>query len=166
MVGVVVDAFEEGIQASSKDSKYEVPDSEYIETLLLQILADEFETHLEDGTAETVADDLCAMWAECQEDTTTPNSQLVDKFQDIAEKLKGRKTTAVVQASPADAVLTSGEFREDEDEWASDSDDEDQMDVDGDEPAPQLVDQSIPREKPEPVVDEDGFTLVQKKGRG
>lgn len=49
-----------------------------------------------------------------------------------------------------------------------DDDDDDGMDVADNASAPQAaaMQASEPRSRPEPVVDEDGFEMVQKKGRG
>ena len=54
MASVLVDAFEDTTQPT--------PDAQYVEEQLLQIMEDEFETMLEDGSAEVVARDVVRMW--------------------------------------------------------------------------------------------------------
>jgi pre-rRNA-processing protein TSR2 len=167
LAGVLVEEFEGSEPQSSsgkgKGKGKEQPDDQYIEILLLQVLQDEFDTHLEDGSAEEVAKDLCAMWDEVLV-SQGQESELVKKFEEVADKLKGKKTVAQVVVVPGQEGVGAG----DDEEWASDTDDEDEdeddgaMQVDGDQ-SPQLMDHRT--EKDEPVVDEDGFTLVKKGAR-
>ncbi|EPS97831.1 hypothetical protein FOMPIDRAFT_1024879 [Fomitopsis schrenkii] len=122
------------------------PDAPYVEEMLLQVMQDEFETVLEDGSAEVVAKDIVAMW----DAVHGGRSELVMKFEAHAEKTKGKK----IQVEEAAG---------DDDDWSDESGSEDGSD-DEDE-APMLVDsrQTKPQ-KQEPVVDEDGFTVVKGKG--
>ena len=139
----IVDAFE---------SEAETPDDQYIEEMLLQILEDEFEANLEDGSGEEVAKDIVKMW----EETRVGQQKFVLKYEEMAEKIKGKKVQATVDQSAAE------EWSESDDDGEDGSTD-DGMDVDN---APQLVDRRIPKEKEEPIVDEDGFTLVKGKSKG
>ncbi|KAK0455670.1 Pre-rRNA-processing protein TSR2-domain-containing protein [Desarmillaria tabescens] len=138
LASVIVDAFEE---------QSPPPDDQYIEEILLQVMADEFETQIEDGSAEPVAVDVVQLWEQCH----AGQDVLVRKFEDAAEKLKGKKM---------DVPQTSGDDEEWEDDDGSDeSGEEEEID---DEPVPQLLNH---RQKEEPEIDEDGFTLVKGKGR-
>ncbi|KAK0240792.1 hypothetical protein EDD85DRAFT_919394 [Armillaria nabsnona] len=122
------------------------PDDQYIEEILLQIMADEFETQIDDGSAEPVAVDVAQPWEQCH----AGQDALVRKFEDAAEKLKGKKM---------EVPQTSGDDEEWEDDDGSDeSGEEEKMD---DDPVPQLLNH---RQKEEPEIDEDGFTLVKGKG--
>lgn len=133
----LVDAFER---------EHPPPDAPYVEDMLLQVMEDEFDTVLEDGSAEVVAKDIVAMWDAAQ----GGNSELVQKFETHAEKTKGKK----IQVEEAAG---------DDDDWSDESGSEDGSD-DEDE-APMLVDSQQPRpHKQEPEVDEDGFTVVEGKG--
>ncbi|KAG7441610.1 uncharacterized protein BT62DRAFT_475522 [Guyanagaster necrorhizus] len=141
LASVIVDAFEE---------QSPPPDDQYVEEILLQVMEDEFVTQVEDGSAEPVAVDIVQLWEQCH----AGQDALVRKFEEAAEKLKGRKM---------DVPQTSGD---DEEEWEDDDDDgsdesgeEEEMD---DEPVPQLLNH---RRKEEPEIDEDGFTLVKGKSR-
>ncbi|KAF9008715.1 Pre-rRNA-processing protein TSR2-domain-containing protein [Cyathus striatus] len=131
----VVDAFEES----------PLPDDQYIEELLLQVMADEFEAVLEDGSAESVAKDIITMWNQTKEG----NADMVDKFEKMSEKVRGKNVAIQIES--------------DDNEWESEEDG-DSDDVEED--APQLMEPQEAKPKSEPVVDEDGFTLVQGKGKG
>jgi pre-rRNA-processing protein TSR2 len=133
---VIVDAFEE------QDPS---PDDQYIEEMLLQMMEDEFTANLEDGSAEIVAKDVVRLW----EDIHVGKQDLVVRFEQQAEKLKGK--TLQVQEE-----MGSGSESEDDEDGEEDDSDE----------APQLTDQGERSAKLEPQIDEDGFTLVQGKGKG
>ncbi|KAF8173887.1 Pre-rRNA-processing protein TSR2-domain-containing protein [Mycena galopus ATCC 62051] len=139
LASVIVDCFEETVPT---------PDDQYVEELLLQILADEFETDLEDGSAEVVAVDMVRLWDE----TRIGRDELVIKFETKAESMRGKRTAA--QALP----------NNDPEEFEGEEGDEDGDDsgMDEDEEVPQLME---PRQREEPEVDEDGFTLVKGKGK-
>ena len=135
LASVIVDAFEEQIPP---------PDTQYIEELLLQVMEDEFTTNLEDGSAESVAEDIVRVW----ENIHAGKQDLVTRYEQQAERLKGKKL----------------QVRE---EVGSDSDWDDEEEGEGDsqnDEAPQLLDDKPA--KVEPQIDEDGFTLVQGKGKG
>lgn len=133
----IVDAFEE---------QDPIPDDQYIEEMLLQVMEDEFTANLEDGSAEGIAKDIVRLW----EDVHAGRQDLMTRFEEQAEKLKGKKPQV-------------------EEEIGSDSgseDDENGMDEDSDSgEAPELLDRWEKPAKEEPQVDEDGFTLVKGKGK-
>lgn len=140
MASVVVDAFEE---------QDPVPDATYVELQLLQIMEDEFETVLEDGSAEVVARDIVKLWAEAQ----SGNQASIKEFEERAEKLKGKKMQVEEAAG-------------DDSDWEDDGEDEDEDDEDE---APELVEvqgQPIKPPRAEAEVDDDGFTMVKGKGKG
>ncbi|KAF8681191.1 Pre-rRNA-processing protein TSR2 [Rhizoctonia solani] len=139
LASIIVDEFESSTASNS-------PDLDYIADLILQAMSDEFDVDVDDGSAERIAESVVKLWA--AEPTTA--AQMVAQFQAAAEK----RSKVKVQAS-------RGEGNGDSD-WESESEDEDGV--------PRLMESgaqpAAPREKPEPVVDEDGFTLVQGKGKG
>ncbi|KAF5375609.1 hypothetical protein D9757_008543 [Collybiopsis confluens] len=159
MAGVVVDIFEENQSnrtssgaGSSGESKI---DPEYVEDTLLQIMADEFEVHIEDDSAEALGKDIVRLWEVIigQSAATTVAEKMVEDWESRAERTKGRKIQAHFEETP-----------EEEGEWEDDDSNEDE---DGEEEpvehnheAPQLIDR-----KKEPEVDEDGFTLVSRRRR-
>jgi len=139
----IVDAFQE-------QSEQPPPDDQYIEEMLLQVMADEFDTIVEDGSAESVAEDVVRLWGETQAGKTV----LLLKFEELAEKTKGKRPNAQEK-------LVSDDEADDMDSWEDDDDEG----VDDAEP-PQLLDRSEASTfSRESQVDEDGFTLVQSKKR-
>ncbi|KAJ7695848.1 hypothetical protein B0H14DRAFT_3041425 [Mycena olivaceomarginata] len=112
LASVLVDAFEETAP----------PDDQYV-------LADEFDTDLEDGSAEPVALDI-VRWDE----TRAGRDELVGRFEARAEGMRGKR--AVAQAG------------KDAEEWEDEEGDEDDSGMDEDEEeAPQLME---PRQREEP----------------
>lgn len=138
LAGVLVDAFEE-----EQDPP---PDGPYVELMLMQIMEDEFDVVLEDGSAEEVAKDIVGLWKTAQEG----NAGVVEALEARADKLKG-KSVQIEEAAG------------DNSDWSDESGEESGED-EGDE-APTLVDTSAKPPRNEPEVDEDGFTLVKGKSK-
>ncbi|KAF9782068.1 Pre-rRNA-processing protein TSR2-domain-containing protein [Thelephora terrestris] len=132
MASVIVDAFEE---------QPTPPDAEYIEELLLQIMDDEFETVIEDGSTESVARDITTLWKDVQLGDLAGLHRLEQQADANANR------PVVSQLGHSEAMDTDSD--EEEGDWESDEEDGPSSD-----PAPDL---QIPE------VDEDGFTTV--KGR-
>ncbi|RPD52859.1 hypothetical protein L226DRAFT_555598 [Lentinus tigrinus ALCF2SS1-7] len=139
LASVLVDDFEEAS---------DTPDADYVEDRLLQVMADEFDAVLEDGSAEAVAKDVMRLWAEVTQGTDA----LVKEFEERADKLKGKK----VQAEEAAG---------DNSDWEDMNDEEDEDEEGPGEEAPQLLDSRQRPPKEEPEVDADGFTTVKGKGK-
>ncbi|KAI0352801.1 hypothetical protein OH77DRAFT_1428222 [Trametes cingulata] len=137
LASVLVDDFEE------QDPK---PDVDYVEDRLLQVMADEFDTVLEDGSAEAVAKDVVRLWAE----VAAGGTALLAEFEDRADKLSGKK----IQAEEGTGDNSDWEDESDEDEDGADE-----------EQAPQLLDHQPRPQKEEPQMDEDGFITVKGKGK-
>ncbi|KAH7873307.1 Pre-rRNA-processing protein TSR2-domain-containing protein, partial [Lentinula edodes] len=164
MAGVVVDMFEEkqsktnSASSSNVDSRVEPED---IEDTLLQIMADEFEVHVEDGSAETLGKDIVQLWdaiinSASPSSTTITHSEgekKVQEWESRVESAKGRK----IQAHYQEAVEEDGDW-EDDDSEGDDEDGDHPMDEDE---VPHLIDSNRGQRKPE--VDEDGFTLVSSR---
>jgi len=138
LASVLVDAF---------DTQQPEPDAEYVTLMLAQVLEDEFGASIEDGSVEAVAVDVVRLWGAGE-----------DAVREWERKADGARTKRVEVRE----VVDEGGDEEDDEEW------EDEEDEDEDE-APQLLGAAgDPQQRPsksEPVVDEDGFTLVQKGRR-
>lgn len=138
----IVDAFEKSWQ----DGEDEI----WVEEMLLQVMEDEFNTGIEDDSAMEVAKDIVKLWQLLSQPSHAQEGQkMIDELSDRADKLRGKKIDMQIQ----DETL-----HEDEDGDWTDEDDDD-LNGSGDE-VPQLV-----PHKHEPVIDEDGFTLVQGKSK-
>ncbi|KAH9180082.1 Pre-rRNA-processing protein TSR2-domain-containing protein [Lactarius sanguifluus] len=139
----LVDAFDGQQQQST-------PDTEYVALMLAQVLEDEFGASVEDGSVEAVAADVVALWG--------AGEDAVREWERKAEGAKAKRVDVREEVVDGDG----DDDDDDEDEW------EDEEDEDEDE-APQLSraagDSQQRPSKPEPVVDDDGFTLVQKGRR-
>ena len=131
LASVIVDAFEE---------QNPTPDAIYLEDTLLQVMEDEFETTLEDSSAEVVAQDIVGLWDHIH----LGKQDMVLRLEELAEKLKGKKTN--VQGTNEEV-----EMEDDDDDFEDDSDNDQ---------APELL-----QHDSQPEVDEDGFTTVKSKGK-
>jgi pre-rRNA-processing protein TSR2 len=122
--------------------------------LINQIMSDEFESNIEDGSIDAVAADIVRLWRDILQPAPGASaSTVVEALERKAAEVKGKG----IQATKG-AGLQNADGEEDSDSEWDDESDEDGMDVDE---APQLV--PAERERVEPVVDDDGFTLVQPK---
>jgi len=130
MASVVVDTFEE--QSTP-------PDAEYIEEMLLQIMDDEFETVIEDASAESVAKDITKLWKDIQLGDLAGLQHLEQQADAISNR------PVVAQVGPSGGLDTDS--GEEDGDWVSGDEDEH-----GSDHAPDLQ---------PPEVDEDGFTTVK-----
>lgn len=126
-------------------------DYDDVADMINQMMSDEFEANIEDGSLDAVSNDIVRLW------------------RDILQPAAGAQSATIVEALERKAAESNGKgvqatkgaglqmVDDDSDSDWDDEEDDEQMQVDE---APQLV----PREKErqEPVVDDDGFTLVQK----
>lgn len=136
----------------SAKKKVEEPDLEDVETVLLQVMVDEFDINVDDDSGVEVAKQIVRARTQCAV------GQL-DEFNSLKERFANRKGTKV------EAMFKRIEDTNQDTDWetddSGDDDDDDESggaDVNMDE-APPLV----KKEKAEPEVDEDGFTKVTRK---
>ena len=143
LASVIVDAFEE---------QTPTPDDQYIEELLLQVMSDEFETVIEDGSTEAVAVDIVRLWDETQ----IGKGELVVNFEELADKIRGKMPNVQEQV-----------VRDDDDDDDDDWDDEEGEDEEDDgEEAPRLLERPVSKRVTKQLdIDEDGFTIVKGKAR-
>lgn len=149
MAGEVIDAF------GQKNPPSEEPDETYIEELLLQIMADEFDCVVDDLSGEEVAKDIIKLWKDTKDGSI---DQSVVFWEEKERAMRGKRVE-FQQAKRGDDT----DWVEDGEEGSSEEEDAEgdtQMETDD---IPALIDR---REKQELVVDEEGFTLVQGKGKG
>lgn len=134
-------------------------DEDDLGDLLNQIMSDEFDANIEDGSIELVTSDIVRLWR----DILSPPAPGAPTPEERVAALQ-RKAASVQKSGVSNATKGAGpELGSDDsgDDESGDDDDEGGMDVDE---APQLVPRE-PKDRVEPVVDEDGFELVQKGGR-
>lgn len=137
LVGSVVEMFDE--------SYIECED---IEDRLNGVMEDEFGTVLEDDSALPIAAQVITIWRECDKGDFTQVDALYKAFQEKEEK----KKAGLLQSKKVEVT--------------GDSDSE-YTDVEDDEEVPALnEDVEMNEAEPQgPIVDDDGFELVQKKGK-
>ncbi|KAI0010379.1 pre-rRNA-processing protein TSR2 [Xylariaceae sp. FL0662B] len=152
LAGAIVDMFPSFVDLAAEPSRQkkplpEDPPVEDVEATLLQVMWDEFEADVDDDSELEVADRIMNVRAQCA-------SGNFDGVEDLRRRwlaTKG-KTVKVEETDGGDQDT----------DWESADDDEDDEDVEmGDAPA--LV--AVPKEKPPPEVDEDGFTTVTRRKR-
>lgn len=155
--GAVVELFPEYTDATpdpSAKKKVEEPDLEDVETVLLQVMVDEFDVNVDDDSGVEVASQIIRARAQCAQ------GQL-DEFNSLRERFVNRKGGKV------DQLFKQVEDTNQDTDWETDdSGDEDDDDESGGADvsmggAPPLA--KAPNEKSEPEVDEDGFTKVTRK---
>lgn len=127
------------------------------ESRLLQIMEDEFGTVVDDGTPFDIANEIVGLWANCRRGQFDSCAALRQRW----EASRGKSVRSQFQA---------GKAPDDDTAWSTDDDDEDDDEEEDDEDtnmdeAPGLVEAQQTREKPQPEVDEDGFTTVSRKKR-
>jgi len=133
-------------------------DEDYIEEMILQMMSDEFDCVVEDGSSADVAADVLKLWKEAQSGGEKAIEQCMTFWEEKERAIQGKR----IQAQEI-KVEDEGEWEDGGDESGNEEDEEDGNE-DGmqvDEP-PALVDR---RNQEDPVVDEDGFTLVKGKVR-
>jgi pre-rRNA-processing protein TSR2 len=141
----IVDAFDndnDGDLSQQAQARARAPDAEYIALMLAQVVEDEFDATFEDGSVEAVAEDIVKLWG--------AGEDVVGVWERKAEGVRGKKVDV------QEEVGSDG----DEDEWEDEESGEE-----GEEGAPQLMPTTAELQRlarPRPIVDEDGFTLVQK----
>ncbi|PWN42505.1 hypothetical protein IE81DRAFT_282603, partial [Ceraceosorus guamensis] len=125
-----------------------VPDQDDLSYALTAYFNDEYEVRLEDDSAEYVAGRICNLHKLCFGGDQVEAENAVKGLEEATKSLRGTKTKATKQDAGDDAGMASDE--------SDDEGGEDGMDVDG-QSAQQ---QRQPRQRQEPIVDEDGFTMV------
>ncbi|KAK4166615.1 Pre-rRNA-processing protein TSR2-domain-containing protein [Cladorrhinum sp. PSN259] len=130
----------------------EEPDQADVETVLLQVMLDEFEVNVDDDSGYEVAEQIVRMRNEC----------LRGKFDEV-ESLTRRFEAKKGHNLKVDVMFKPGDDQDDGTDWDTDDDEEGDEDEEMGE-APALV--NAPRkEKEEPEIDEDGFQKVTRKKR-
>jgi len=139
-------------------------DEEYVEDLLLQIIADEFQCELDDGSEVIVAREILRCRGELAQGVTARVDRMYEEWEERQAR-KGGVDGSGLQVVEHIHVAKEGGDEDDEDSEDDEDDsfegfqDEDVEMGDGNETA------SSSRPKPEPEVDEDGFTKVVGKRR-
>lgn len=140
-----------------------------LEEVLLQVMVDEFEVVIDDGSAEDTARDIWAGVTKLHAGDASELTAMYGKWQARQAKNGGKEVVSgIVRGEDKEADDTDWDDSDEEgDEWNGFPDNPITRDVDMDmDEAPPLVDVSQPRQKLEPEIDDEGFTkVVSKKKR-
>uniref|UniRef100_A0A060T8U8 ARAD1D05610p n=1 Tax=Blastobotrys adeninivorans TaxID=409370 RepID=A0A060T8U8_BLAAD len=141
MVGAIVELFEDNYT-----------DAGEIETRLLQMMQDEFDVDVQDGSGEVVAQQIVNIYRQCAEENFSTVEKLFSQYQEREEK----KSKGLLKPQIVKPQTEAGEDddSEEEGEW----EDDDAQNSSGPSQTPT-------NEAAGPIVDDDGFELVQKKNR-
>ncbi|KAK2861403.1 hypothetical protein FQN49_004230 [Arthroderma sp. PD_2] len=136
-------------------------DAQDLEDVLIQVMTDEFDVVVDDGSVSLVADQICELKAEIEKGKFEHVQSMWEQFK-VNEQNGGSKLpTNIVNR----VGVNGNDDDSDDDYYANDDDDEDEDDEDtemADAPAPR----SAPKQREEPEVDDDGFTkVVSRKKR-
>lgn len=132
-----------------------------LEEVLLQVMVDEFEVVVDDGSATETAQGIWSGLTKLRSGDVTELHEMYIKWQE-KQKKGGKEVVGIVAGENKEAEETDWDESDEEEERNGLPD---RADVDMDE-APPLVNASQPRQRVEPEVDEDGFTkVVSKKKR-
>lgn len=138
--GIVIDLFSERIV-----------DVQLIEETLLYAMVDEFDTEVDNESALVIADMIVKIYREVYLKKYDVLDELYSRWQQKRQSSQGQQEKIVINEDPNNPDVSDSEDEdEDEDETPALVQNGDSMDVD---------------EPPAPIVDDDGFELVQKKGR-
>ncbi|KAK1832399.1 Pre-rRNA-processing protein TSR2-domain-containing protein [Podospora conica] len=137
--------------AAAAEDDDDEPDAVEVETVLLQVMLDEFDVNVDDDSAYEVADQIVRVRAECA------RGKFDGELAGLQRRFDARGGTKVV------GVFKKGEDDDAETDWDTDDDEDDEDDSDaGDVP---MGDAPPKKEKEEPEVDEEGFTKVSRRKR-
>ncbi|RDW85669.1 hypothetical protein BP5796_03994 [Coleophoma crateriformis] len=134
--GAIVELFDNDPETDSVD----------VETVLLQVMLDEFEVNVDDDSGYEIAEEILRIRTQCAKGDYKEVQRLRERW--VSGKGK----------APSGMFKDAGE---EDNETDGSEDDESDDDVEMGE-APQLVERA-PKVKSVPEVDEDGFTKVTKK---
>ncbi|BGP31011.1 hypothetical protein JCM10296v2_002775 [Rhodotorula toruloides] len=150
--------------SSTQEGGIPIPPTDEIEQTLLYVVGNEFDVDLEDGSEHTVARDLVNLWRECLqrvragEEGIAKEGALAERFRIAAEKARVQDGQQRFEAQRQGGEEDEGETSSEGEYETEDDEDEEMGAVEREAPPP--------RERQEPVVDEDGFELVQTKKKG
>lgn len=130
-------------------------DVEYVEEFMLQIMNDEFDVNVEDGSGEEISAKIIGLRKLTLQGDFTMVDDMYSKWQERQSKGGGGKINF---------QHVTRDDNEDETDWNSDDIDEEEADDDVEMgEAPALL--KVPKEKVQPRVDDEGFTEVVSKKR-
>lgn len=127
----------------------------YIHELLSGIMEDEFDTVIEDNSTIDIGKKIVGVYKQCRDGYFDDIKTMYSKWL-LKQSNNTSKIVANIIKDPLNPDISDSENEEDENGG----------DNDGDVEMVELVEELPQRQKNEPIVDDDGFTVVtNKKGR-
>ncbi|RHZ52939.1 hypothetical protein Glove_454g17 [Diversispora epigaea] len=138
------------------------PHVDDLESILDQIMADEFNTLLEDDSAYQVSQHLIKLYNECMQG----NYSNVEKLR-LKQSTKNVSNSArrISNGDEEDNSSSSGEGDSEDDSEDGNSNEEEEKDGDIDKMEVDHVIDKPAKTKNEPIIDEEGFQLVTRRKR-
>ncbi|CDO92252.1 unnamed protein product [Kluyveromyces dobzhanskii CBS 2104] len=127
-----------------------IVDVQLLEETLVYAMFDEFDTNVEDESALPIAAAIILIYRECVAQNYSSVEQLYLSWMQNKDKSDASKLVVVAESS---------------DEEENNEEGGEDVDMDMDVDVPHLVASESQPAASEPIVDEDGFELVQKKGK-
>lgn len=151
LLSTVCDYCDESTPSTNDSEAPDPPDQDEIADMLDSYMSHEYNVRLEDGSIEYVAQRLVSLWKIIFLQSQAAANEALQHLEEARAKLRGKK----VAAQHEDTDEEDSDYDE-EDEGADQNNEnrQDGMDVD-----------EAPSQSREPVVDEDGFTLVSSANR-
>lgn len=131
---------------------------EYLEEFMLQVMNDEFDVNVEDGSGEEVAAKIVGL----RKLTLQGDFTLVDEMYQQWQQRQGRGGNGKIKFQHLDRGEDEDDTDWDSDDMEEEEEEKGEGDIEMDE-APALV--KAPKEKVQPKVDDEGFTEVVSKKR-
>lgn len=158
--GAIVDLFPEFTDVPSAKTDEDEPDTEYVETVLLQVMFDEFDVNTDDDSGFEVAETIIRARAQCA-------IGQFDEFNKLAERFKNLRGQSRLNVQQGEDVNQDTDWDSDDDEDEGDDGDDDRDDGHDKKAVNDaaMPDAPVAKEKPAPEIDEDGFTKVTYKKR-
>ncbi|OAQ97925.1 hypothetical protein LLEC1_01226 [Akanthomyces lecanii] len=145
--------------ATTTTSTADEADTEDVETVLLQVMVDEFEVNVDDDSALEVAQQIVRARTQCAAGQFDETNALAERFANLNRGGGGGRVGSMFRQAEDPNQDTDNEPDDDGEDDDEGSDEGSDVDM-GNAPPP-------PRERNEPQVDEDGFTMVpRRRGRG
>jgi pre-rRNA-processing protein TSR2 len=149
ITAIVVDLFDE-----------KIVDVQLVEDTILNAMVDEFDVNVEDDSSLPIADKVIKFYRQCVDKDYSKIHQLYQSWQQRANERAAKRAQLAVQVQQDP---TNPDDSDDSDADEEDGDDEEIPQLQGGEPAKEDVEMDDVDNGP--IIDDDGFELVQKKGR-
>jgi pre-rRNA-processing protein TSR2 len=143
-------------------------DAEELEAFLLQIMQDEFECNVEDGSEVAVAKEILDVYQSLKGGNGEVGEERLERSREAERRWRNRGQLKMHVKGVTRNGQAEGEWEEEEadEEDLDEEDEEGDVDMDAaEEMAPALVPALPKKEKAGPEVDDDGFTKVSGKRR-